>query len=396
MSKVFFFNPDSDLSLAYEAEMRRRGLKRAVYTPKPRAHALARSLGLLPAWLASGGDYVLVNGDAEYCAQLQQFIDRHTSGITITNRAPTQENLTFMPWGWCNTVVSRLQNHFGASASQLPHGTCEASVEVAGESFPSQLEALAWLSSRERTIHIHRSVTQLLGRELCPSPVMATLDEAEQFINTHPQGCYIKKLWSGSGQGIFHVLPTTRPRQSDLWQWLSGETDRVGHVICEPAYDHKIMDMAVEFECHNGIITLMGYSIFNVDNHNQWTGTVVDTSEHLRERIIALYPHFDEVVHALTTTLRRLIPQFYTGYVGLDMMLYRDENDRIVINPCVEMNFRCTMGVVAAALGNRHHLRGTLTIVPTSTLLSQGKQSAIPLTPPLPSSPFTAILKDCK
>ena len=44
------------------------------------------------------------------------------------------------------------------------------------------------------------------------------------------------------------------------------------------------------------------------------------------------------------------------------MMLYWDQNGSIAINPCVEINLRMTMGMVTAAMGDRHGLRGDFKI----------------------------------
>ena len=45
------------------------------------------------------------------------------------------------------------------------------------------------------------------------------------------------------------------------------------------------------------------------------------------------------------------------------MMLYWDENGKIALNPCVEVNLRMTMGMITAAMGSRHGLRGDFTIL---------------------------------
>ena len=57
----------------------------------------------------------------------------------------------------------------------------------------------------------------------------------------------------------------------------------------------------------------------------------------------------------------RIAPH-YDGYLGIDMMLYWDENGKIALNPCVEVNLRMTMGMVTAAMGSRHGLRGNFSI----------------------------------
>ena len=44
------------------------------------------------------------------------------------------------------------------------------------------------------------------------------------------------------------------------------------------------------------------------------------------------------------------------------MMIYRDENGELCLNPCIELNLRTTMGVVSSINGNKllaHDVNGT-------------------------------------
>lgn len=347
---VYVFNPDSDLSLAHEAEHRRKGLPRAVYTAKPFARRMARSLQLLPCWYASPGDAVLVDGPDEQAARWQRWADERGLRVTIVN-APPSGDVTYRPWGWCNTVVHRLLAR-GAAAAQLPL----AADGLLPESF-------AALASRRVTVTLHRLIAERLGHRPCPGPRVVTAGQRGDLEAMRHSGFYLKKLYSGSGQGIYHQSPTDGPLPPELWQWLDGELRRQGAVMLEPQYD-RIMDMAVEYLCEAGTVEADGFSMFNVDRHDQWKSTMVDRRDAIHDVIVGHYPAFDTVVDAVTATLRDIVPQEYVGHIGVDLLLYRDADGIVGINPCVELNFRTTMGVVAAHLGERHGMRGTLRIVP--------------------------------
>jgi predicted ATP-grasp superfamily ATP-dependent carboligase len=50
--------------------------------------------------------------------------------------------------------------------------------------------------------------------------------------------------------------------------------------------------------------------------------------------------------------MSKLLGGQYEGYFGIDMMIY-DDNGTMMIAPCVEVNLRMTMGVVAHRLMER-------------------------------------------
>ena len=84
--------------------------------------------------------------------------------------------------------------------------------------------------------------------------------------------------------------------------------------------------------------------------------------EELHELLLGMYPDLDPVIGQVLMAIDDLIAPHYDGYLGIDMMLYWDENGKIAINPCVELNLRMTMGMVTAAMGSRHNLRGNFSI----------------------------------
>jgi hypothetical protein len=85
--------------------------------------------------------------------------------------------------------------------------------------------------------------------------------------------------------------------------------------------------------------------------------------EELHEMLLGMYPDLGPVIDQVLMAIDDLIAPHYNGYLGIDMMLYWDENGKIALNPCVEVNLRMTMGMVTAAMGSRHGLRGDFSIV---------------------------------
>ena len=382
MKHVYLFNPECDLALAHEMAMRQRGVIGTTYTPKPRAFALAHSLAVLPAWYAPAGSCVLVGGGEARREALQRWCDDHGRDVTVINRPPDDDLVSYHPWGWCYTTCHQLLTQ-GAKPDHLPLQEAES---ASGIEQCTRLDVLSMASSRRNTVAIHKRVTDILGRQLCPTPVEADAEGVTRFIEQHPQGCYLKKLWSGSGQGIYRVRPGTTTFPPDLTQWLDGELRKTGSVMCEVAYD-RLMDMAVEYHCCEGKLEVVGYAVFNVDAHHQWESSEVDTMDSLLRRISSVYPCFGDVVDAVTQALSTVVPSFYGGFLGVDMLLYLDSDGNVAINPCVEVNLRTTMGLVAAKLPPKVPSPSRLRIIPTN----QFTDKDWPLTPP-DNVPFVAVV----
>ena len=107
----------------------------------------------------------------------------------------------------------------------------------------------------------------------------------------------------------------------------------------------------------------MGYSVFDSDFHSQFGTGRVAPMEELHEMLLGLYPDLDPVIGKVLMAIDDIVAPHYNGPVGIDMMMYRDEHGKIAVNPCVEVNLRMTMGMVTAAMGSHHNLRGDFSII---------------------------------
>ncbi len=352
MMRIWYFNPENDLALA------NGGLN---YTAPPRAAQLRHDLRLLPAWLAQPGDHVLCHDRAD-----EAWLQAQELGVAIItpDELPGVTEAEFVPWGWSRATRRTLQR-MGAPERLLPDAR--------------HIEAAHRLSHRRTSIAMHRLLHQLTGGSSSLIPVeLTSLEAVKRWAALHP-GCYVKLPWSGSGQGVYHVLDMD---DAHLWQWCHGALRRQGSLLCEQGLE-RIQDFATEWHCHDGAVQFMGYSVFESDFHHQYSGGLVDSSQALHERLAAQYPAIDQIIAPLRQAIGTLIAPEYDGFLGVDMMLYRQTDGSIGLNPCIEVNLRCTMGLVCCTLGSRHGLRGTFRIADAPA------PAARPLTPP---AHFTAVV----
>lgn len=333
MKDVYLFNPEHDLALAHGAHN---------YTAPPFARQFRHDLRLLPAWVAPADSYIAIPDDCSIDEDSRWLHDRHLDITPIhISKVADLGSCCIHPWGWDATLRYQLLQA-GISPDYLPTD--------------EQLDCIRRLSHRRTSIAVHES----LGKAFSPCPVeLTTAEDVAAFMHSHP-GCYLKMPWSGSGKGIYRVIDPTG--DNHVPRWIEGALHRQGSLLCEVGLD-RVQDFAIECMCRDGHTMLMGYSVFDSDFHSQFGSGRVAPMEALHEMLLGMYPDLDPVIGQVLMAIDNIIAPHYNGYLGIDMMLYWDKNGRIDLNPCVEVNLRMTMGMVTAAMGSRHGLQGSFTIV---------------------------------
>ena len=154
-----------------------------------------------------------------------------------------------------------------------------------------------------------------------------------------------KMPWSSSGRGI---CVATKEDESAT-EKVKGMIRSQGGILADVFYV-KVLDFAAEFYVgFDRTVDFIGFSVFQTISKGNYAGNVVDSQEELR-MMIADVMHddslIDEVVDAHIDTLKSSLAGKYQGFVGIDMMAVNTK-DGIMIHPCVEINLRLNMGIVA-------------------------------------------------
>lgn len=335
MPTLRVFNPEHDLALAFGGTN---------YTPPPMARLLRRDLQLLPAWIGASGDSVLsqdAQADADWIAELDTLYGLGVGVVDVTDVGRYDD---IKPWGWDRYVARRLFLD-GARKEAMPSD--------------DDIERLRNLSHRRISVEIHK-----LFREAIPSlqdnvPYEAfDLEAARSFARTNPKA-YVKAPWSSSGKGVYRALDIDA---LDFNRWCSGIIKRQGSIMCEKPLN-GVLDFAMEFSCENGKTQFVGYSIFNNDTHCSFSSGLIGSTQFLENKIVwALGDSavLQEVKNVAVMILDRLIAPYYSGFAGIDMLVYADEENEMRINPCIELNLRTTMGVVTSVIGQRFLAEGSV------------------------------------
>lgn len=314
--KIHLFNPENDLALADG---------NSNYCPPPAARAIGNDLATLPLWYAPEGD-VVVLPDAlhfEYYAAVSSLFP--LPHLFEKGLLPQVDGCS--PWGWSALAARRLRD-VGVAPHLLP--TADA------------LAVLRTLSGRCTAIALCEALRAAGVDTPPPAQYFTSPDDVARFIESVPRSV-IKAPWSGSGKGIAWGIGRV---EVPVEHFYKGVIRRQGGVVCEYFLD-KVVDFAMEFRVADGALSFVGYSLFTCDG-GAYSGNVIAADAEIEDFLSSFVGRdtLTGVRDALVCELGRLLGGCYNGYLGVDMMVYRD-GGVCRLHPCVEMNLRMNMGAVS-------------------------------------------------
>ena len=116
-------------------------------------------------------------------------------------------------------------------------------------------------------------------------------------------------------------------------------------------------DFALEFYSDGqGEVRFAGYSVFSTNEHGAYTGNLLASDGQIEESIACCLSleKLTGIREALRAELASIYGNTYTGYLGVDMMVcWSDKENGYRVHPCVEINMRMNMGVVARLFYDR-------------------------------------------
>ncbi|MBQ9669022.1 MAG: hypothetical protein IJV45_09850 [Prevotella sp.] len=331
---LHIFNPEHDIALAADTDN---------FTAPHAGRQLRHDLGYLPALWAEAGDDVLVDNVETAENGFRQLMSNvaRLSGRPLTTHArwtlkPSADTERVEPWGWDRALCAQLLHRRKSIREVLPTGL--------------ELADMRRLSHRSTAAEV---LPRLRVSGTVGEAYYCTSSEEVLTLLHHYGRLVLKAPWSSSGRGVRFVdtpfLPTSDTTQSG---WFRNVLRRQGSMMAEPYYN-KVKDFGMEFSCdEHGIVSYLGLSLFHTTG-GAYTGNLLATEERKRQEL-GRYLQTDLVdrVRSLQCDqLGEVIQGRYRGPLGVDMMIVKsDDADGFLLHPCVEINFRRTMGHVALAL----------------------------------------------
>lgn len=311
--RLYTFNPETDFALAID---------KSRYTPTKLVAKLRSENRFIQKEMAESGDLFFVPDSEE-----KFYIKRGADIVPYTGSLQGVESVH--PWGWNRAIRDELKRQ-GVSSSVL----------LSDEDLCIRRN-LSHRRTAGKLIHEMMDVNRrfaeygelLIGIE-CHS--MEAYAETAEELGEY----YIKAPWSSSGRGVFRSNDYAPSYVSNI---ARGIIKRQGGVIMERVYA-GVLDCATEWAIIGGDCSYLGLSVFKRNGSSRYGGNVIGSRETLEE-LFRMYCGVElrEIIEMQREALRRVVVPYYNGPLGLDMMVGKDGG----IHPCVELNLRMTMGMIA-------------------------------------------------
>lgn len=339
MTQIHYFNPGHETAVLYGLEN---------YTPTANVQKMMRELTLLPAWYAEPEDYVLAEEIITPCfLSLQPKEFRPFPAITtrkeLASKVAVFPEMNAAPWG----ISPHSLRIFKNIQSNSDHPKLN---------IPIWKEDFFRLTGRKTAAECLEKMQKLLPDLSIPvSPKFCTkLRDVEKYLMLCNAPFVLKTPYSSSGRGL-HWLDKRKLVEKDR-VWINGAINKQGMVSIECGLS-KVQDFAIEFYSDGqGHIRYEGLSLFATEDKGTYSGNALESQESMKCQLSRYVgdEYFQRIQDAVIQVLQEVYGSVYTGYLGVDMLIYNDKSGACAIHPFIEINMRYTMGMVALRLFHKY------------------------------------------
>lgn len=337
--RVHYFNPGHETAVL---------LGSPNYTPPRNVRVMTKDLSFLPAWYAQPGDLVLLDSPLPDGFRQEFPEGLFPKVIPAVDHAsvgalPAGEPILAAPWGISPQSLHKIRTF--RQATGLP-------IMV-----PEWDPHLKELTGRQTAALVLDRLRQALPDDTLPATprFFSDIESLENSLaqTTEEAPFLLKAPYSSSGRGLLWLAGRRlTPKERE---WAQGAIAKQGAISLEKGLD-KILDFAFEYQADGkGNCRFEGFSIFGTEERGNYTGNRLERQERLRARLLRFVSEaeLERTREALGAILANLFGS-HEGNIGVDMLIYRTEEKRYRLHPCVEINTRQTMGRVAIELFRRY------------------------------------------
>ena len=245
---------------------------------------------------------------------------------------------SIVPWGWNMQLKERLLRE-GVPAAELPSN--------------AGLEFIKENSRRELAVELLEHLNGNFGDWVRGGVIVSSryrivahsLEEIDEFL-VEKGRVVLKAPLSGSGKGVRFVAGELMETDRG---WCRRVLESQGAVVVEERQD-VVQEFAMLFEVGDAPYgtKFIGYSMFYASN-GAYKGNLLASNGYIEEKLAKNVGKniLEGIREKMAGFLQEKLGGRYTGFVGVDMFLYRGGEGRIMVNPAVEINLRMTMGLIA-------------------------------------------------
>jgi hypothetical protein len=190
----------------------------------------------------------------------------------------------------------------------------------------------------------------------------------------------LKAPYGTSGMQLKEVRSLLEIKEmSPLYGWIKGVLETQGSLVIEP-HLNKVADFSTQMEIEAERTEIFDARFFLTGPRNEYRGSYLGKKPAIsdEEQTRYLFSTREMRTRLLRDLAHRLRSEGYQGPVGVDSLLYRDENNQLKLKAIVEINPRWTMGRVALELEKKFApgVPALWLFLPVKAILAAGFQSA--------------------
>lgn len=324
---MYIFNPENDLALANFSPH---------FTAPASALKMRHDLAMLPIWYASDGAVIIAKSELNnklFC-KMRKLLPINSSLISAAQVAGFS-HCNIKPWGW-NPSLRKEFIQWGVD-EKLLLSICN-------------LKLLRNYSSRENAVKLLNELRVDTPKICGQSYYYTDINQLLSYLSSSKGHQVLKMPYSGSGKGIVWLKSVITDKQTD---WCRRVLKMQGGVVVEPVLN-KVQDFAMEFEMSDHGIQFVGYSLFQSTSLGAYLGNLLLNDVEIEDRL-SMYIERSLLLDLKDVLKNKLCSYFrhYRGYLGVDMMVCKTEAGTYQLQPCVEVNMRMNMGIVAHRIHER-------------------------------------------
>lgn len=336
--KLHCFNPGHETAVLVGSKY---------YVPPANVQRMGRELALLPAWYGNPADFVLTEEitSPRFLSLLPKEFRPFATLVSpkeLREKGESIPELEAAPWGLSPQSIHLFEKLKTQNQLNL--------------SIPTWKEEYFHLTGRQTAARCLEKIQALLPELQIPviPKFCRKIQEVEKYLILQNAPFVLKTPYSSSGRGLLWL--SERKLGSKDRAWIEGALKKQGSVSIECALN-KYQDFAMEFYSDGqGHVRYEGLSVFGAERKGAYSGNVLGTQEYLNSFFIEQFGEevFQKIQEIVRETIQSVYGTTYTGFLGVDMLVYRKADNSLAIHPCIEINMRYTMGMVALRLSQKY------------------------------------------
>lgn len=343
-SNLFYFNPTCELAVANGSFS---------YVPPLLLQEMEQDLATLPFVFCTKDDVVLSESKPSdfYLEMLENCGFEIPDFCTLAQieSFPKNSFRDILPWGWSPAAHFKLKNVKTKCINEFR----ESPVNSWRNEHKTLFERSTSLDFLQRILKNHPR--SFFIPESLTGVKVFNQDELEKLLEEY-QSIVVKAPLSSSGRGI-QIIRKSKLNSSNK-QWIAGIFKQQNYLVAEPFLE-KIIDFSFQFRIlPDANIRYSGHSVFETSSNGQYRSTFI----HAGLKAILPEENVKNVMGMIENTAQIVKDQlifsdyakWHRGYLGVDALLFRHMNE-IKVQPCIEINSRMNMGVLAQLVEKRVH-----------------------------------------